>query len=135
MAIKLSTKSGGGVMRLAPDLTRLSTQVAGSSTVQVTGINPQGALTEILSLTGKYYISIIIITAMTAETVTCQLTIDGVDIYNQTFTSSTSLNILGTAGSARQESGYFLVNSSLSLKLQTATDTSVTLEYLVRPIL
>ena len=129
-----SIAGGGGLMRLAPDLTHPSgLSVSTSPFIRIAGINAVGVLTTALSLTGKHSIGLLSLTGLTAETVTVKLTVDDVVIWNDTFTSLTALVLFG--GSSIAPTTPFICNNSMLLELQTLTDTSVTLDYIARPIL
>ena len=135
MTIKLINKGGGGSLpKLAPDLTFPSTRSTTTAYATVT-VNPVGALTTLLSLTGKFYIGLLQLNNLTAETVTLKLTVDGVVIWNDTYTSPISSALLGGNGDTSSNNDAIQCNSSFLLEMQTLTDTSVTLRYLARPIL
>ncbi len=131
----ITVPGSGGLIQLAPDLTRLDTQNANSTRVTVTGIDASSGLTEVLALTGKYVVNLLDFQGLTAESDTVKLTIDGVVIFEETFTVGTTLVVIGTLGAVSDDLQGYLVNSSLSLEIQTATDTSIQLDYQVRPIL
>jgi len=128
---------GGGLPQLAPDLTYPSSPTTGSVTYQViTGINGTGGLTTALSLTGKYAVMFLEFLSVVAENVTIKLTIDGVVIWNENFTSSSSIALFGNNSGANAGPNEILqCETSLLLEIQTTTDTSVQLNYLARPIL
>ena len=133
MTINLSGKAGGNLTQLAPDLTYPSDLTSTVNTViTVSGIDAQGSLTTILSLSGKFSIPLLALSALTAETITIKLTVDSVVIWNDTFTSSTTLTLLGKLGDYREP---IQCNSTFLLELETATDTSIDLDYMARPIL
>lgn len=129
-------------IRLAPDLNFFeNTDGNLGNQLRITGIDSSGGLTTALSLTGKYAISSIGFQGLTSETVTVEMTIDGVVIFNDTFTSATSLSVLnsvsGTSIGTNNPAtvGPVICESSLLLRIQTATASNLTLNYLVRPIL
>lgn len=134
--IPISDLDGTSVLpRLAPDLSFPSGSLSGAAFYRVI-LDPSGGLTTALSLTGKFSVSFLEFANLTAEAITIQLTIDGTVIWNDTFTTSSKVILLG----AREGSGggtpqEIQCNSSLLLEIQTATDTSVVLSYLARPIL
>ena len=132
-------KAGGGLPQLAPDLNFISNNVASTVVYQNLLINPAGALTTALSLTGKFAIAALAFSSVLAENVTIVLTIDDVVIINDNFTSGISVSLLnatnGTPSGDSNDVGAILCNSSLLLQIQTATDTSVVLNYIARPIL
>lgn len=125
-----------GMQKLAPDLTRLSQQAgANDPYITITGINASAGLTTALSLSGRFSLSWLEFTNMTAENNTYKLTIDDVVIFNDTFSSPTSLMLIGATSASNQiVDGPYLVEKSLLLEVQTATDTSIDLNYLARPI-
>jgi len=128
-----SVAGASGLPRLAPDLT-FPSRIANAPYEEV-NINPVGSLTTALSLTGRYAIHLLYFTNLTAETVTVKLTVDGEVKWNDTFTSGTVMNLLGTSSTVSASSDSIECNSSLLLEIQTATDTSVNLRFLTRPIL
>jgi hypothetical protein len=130
------TGSGGG-LSFAPDLTAPSSALSQNLPYRsITGINGSSGLTTAISLTGKYAVSWLKFEGLTSETITIKLTVDGVIIWNDTFTCQTSLQLLGNTSSSEVcVDGPYICNQSLLLEIQTATDTSVNLEYLARPIL
>ena len=124
---------GGGLPQLAPDLTFPASVTGGRSTRFISGINAFNALTTAVSFSGKHLVSYLVFTGLTAETVTIKLTIDGVVIWNSTFTSPTTLQLLGDGNPSYTEP--FESKESFLLEIQTTSDTNVNLEYLARPIL
>jgi len=136
MTIKLSSKSGGSLPRLAPDLTypgdRLTSTIQFSS---VTGIDASSGLTTLLNLSGKFYIDFLEIDSITAETNTCKLTVDGVVVWNDTYATGTSDYLLGSRGVSNTIAGSIQCDTSFLLEYQTQTDTSITFNYNARPIL
>jgi hypothetical protein len=135
MTIKLSLKGGGSLPILAASnfTNRASSSV---NYDQVTGIDGSSGLTTALSLTGKFAVSSLAFESMINELVTVKLTIDGVVIYNDSQTvTSTVFSVVGVRlSSSFPTEGSYLVNSSLLLEISTATDTSVILNYIARPI-
>lgn len=120
--------------RLAPDLTFPSSLVAGGNYSNVT-FNSSVALTTALSLTGKFAISYLKFNSILAEAVTVKLTVDGVVIWNDSFICGNPLYLLGGVQNTHGLSSEVIqCNNSLLLELQTATDTSVQLNYIVRAI-
>lgn len=127
---------GGGLPRLAPDLTFPSSLASGVSYKEATGIDATGSLTTLLTLTGKHIINLLEIQSLTSESITVKLTVDGEVKWNDTFAlPSTVLSLLGNNLSSATSTDYFTCNSSLLLELQTTTDNSVTFRHLERPIL
>lgn len=123
---------------LAPDLTYPSSKSSdGQPYYQATGINASAGLTTVLSLTGSFAISMLGFESMTAEQVTIVLTVDGEVKWNDTFTlSSDELWLLGSNSSPVNNipEAVYGCRSSLTLEIQTATDTSIDFLYMVRPI-
>ena len=127
-----STSSGGGVF-LAPNLTfagdsNNSGYVA--STVAITS-----TIGPILTLTGKFILDNCWLAAMTAESTEIKLTVDSVVIWDETFASGTSLDLVGLNSSRGVSQQGIRCDTSLVLELAQATDTSIQLNYLARPIL
>ena len=142
MILESNLGGDGGPPKLAPDLNYISNSINSTSGyAQITGIDGSSGLTTALSITGKYAVCALGFVSTTAESVTIKLTIDGVVIINDTFTAATSISILnvsnGLPGSSTTvaDIGAVVCNSSLLLEIQTASDTDVSLNYIVRPIL
>jgi exopolysaccharide biosynthesis protein len=137
MTIKLNTKSGGGALRLAPDLSAIGNYDSGNNVFTViSGIDASAGLTTALSLTGRFAVDWLRFDFLTAESNTFKLTIDGVVIFNETVLTPTAQSIIGQLGSSTSiNDGSYLVQDSLLLEVQTTTDNSIELQYLARPIL
>lgn len=129
-------KSGGGSgFKLAPDLLFPSRLVPGVGYSHV-NLNPAGSLTTALSLTGKWLVQGLYFAQLTSELITVKLTIDGVVIWDNTFTSgATTLHLNSRVNSSAPNGTDVVCESSFLLQIQTATDTSVDLYYAARPIL
>jgi len=137
MTINLNSKGGGGAAQLAPDLTFPADKATTANYKIITGIDASSGLTSLISGSGKFLITLLSTSSTIAESNTAKLTIDGVVIFNSSFTADASVNpFIGSAdsGNALAEPSY-LVNSSFDFEYQTTTDTSIDLKYLVRPIL
>ena len=143
MTINTSSFGGGGLPKLTPDLLFFDRQGGSNIIYSTATIDASGGLTTALSLTGKYMLNSVGFVNLTNETVTVKLTIDGVIIINNTFTvSGTSISVINTyngvsATTTLSQMGFTPVgcDSSFLLEIQTATDTSILLQYNVRPIL
>lgn len=137
--ILLSTLvGGGGLPQLAPDLNYPANKIAVDQTIiQIAGIDGSSGLVTALSLTGKYYINFLRYSGITNESMTHKLTVDGVVIWNDSAVSGgSSLTLLGsTAITTQAPSETIQCNTSFLLEVSTATDTSINLSYLARPIL
>jgi len=127
---------GGGLPKLAPDLTYPSDKlVGGASYKRITGIDGSSALVTALSLSGKFYINFIRFSGLIAESMTFKLTIDGVIVWNNSFTVTATEVFLGTLpNSTLSISETIQCDTSFLLEIQTTTDTDVTLDFLARPI-
>jgi len=126
---------GGSFFKLAVDLDYPSSLLTTNSYSQVFPIDASGGLTTALSLTGKFAVSHLDFRNMIAESNTYKLTIDGVVVMNDTFSSSTSQSIVGSNNTTSYDPIVIVCESSLLLEIQTATDTSILLNYVARPIL
>ena len=130
----LSSIAGGGssIPKLAP-----STIPNFGYYEQVSGIDATGGLTEILSLTGKFILRGLYFSFLTdGDMNKIKLTIDGEDIFNEdpyTPPSGTTVGIIGATLPAEQKE-FYLVENSLSLSVQMATDNDIRLNYFIRPI-
>ena len=136
----LTITGSGGLPKLAPDLTYPSTKAGESATYKtVTGIDGSSGLAVALSGANKYAVSMLIFTDMTNENYDIKLTVSGEVIWNETVTvTGGTLNLLGPTGgpsigsNPNIEGAYEM--SNFSLEIQSTSDTSVGLLYLVREI-
>ena len=135
-----TTSGGGGALpSLAPDLTypgdRLSLNL--KTYKEITGINASLGLTTALSLSGKFAISLLRFKDISTGLMTIKLTVDGVVIWNDSFTGTgtNSQYLLGNTSGGAGVSETIQCNTSFLLEIQTATDPSVDLYYMARPIL
>jgi hypothetical protein len=129
-----SIVGSGGLPQLAPDLTWPSSLSTNTNYATV-NLNPMGALTTALSLTGKYAIDLLAFANITAEQVTVKMTVDGVIVWNDTYTAAGNNIRLFGVGIDGLPPSTMQCKSSLLLEIQTLTDTSVDLNYIARPIL
>lgn len=126
--------------KLAPDLNYIqdmSGGTAGAPHRTVTGINGSSGLVTALSLTGKHGIYGLEFQNISVENITIKLTVDDVVIWNSVHAAAyTSLAFFGSlASSDGGNSDCFQCDESLLLEVQTASDTSIDLDYAARPIL
>jgi len=138
MAILIPFKTAGDVLpRLAPDSTWPSSLSGSTGYVEVTGINAVGSLTTALSLTGKYAIDYLRFDNLASESMTFKLTVDGVVIWNDTFTPSSTLRLFGLSnvGATGNIPSRMLCEDSFLMEVQTTADTSVHFYYVARPVL
>jgi hypothetical protein len=138
LGITSNTEESNALPQLAPDLTypgdrnNLNFQTVET----ISGINGSAGLVTALLLTEKSAFSYLAFTGTSAESMTVKLTIDGVVIWNSTFLATSSSQML--LGYARQGQGapeMYSCKETLLLEVQTASDTSISLDYLARPIL
>ena len=134
----MSGISGGvsdPLVTLPVDLDYPSTLLSGSAPYRlITNINASAGLTEILSLTGKYAICLLMLHDMTSEEITVKLTVDGEGKWNDTFTCNSQLALWNDFSDPAALKPPFRVNESLSLELDTLTDTNVQLYYTAIPL-
>jgi len=137
MTIKLSSKASGELPRLAPDLTYPTDKSSATiGWIKVSGIDASSGLTTALSLTGKFVITFLQFSNLTNESLVVKLTVDGVIIWNDTIPSSGTLNnLLGAIDATNSPAEFIQCDTTFLLEVQTATDTSIDLDYLARPIL
>jgi len=131
---ELVDESGDGVM-LAPDLTFPSSRLTSTNYIRISGIDATGGLTSALSLTGKFSVDLVRLNLLTAETITVKLTVDSVVVWNDTFTCTTALPLIGSPTGDADMNPSIICQESFLLEVQTATDNNISLEYLARPIL
>ena len=123
------------IPKLAVELTSFSSRNA-QGFVFVGSLDTTGALTEVLALTGKFEISMIVLASILANDLRkVKLTIDGVVVWNEVGLSANSTTHALLGQSTTQNWLHYLVEESLSLELECATDTSINLNYHIRPIL
>ena len=134
-----SSGGSGGLPQLAPDLTYPGDRVNLNIRTykRIAGIDATSGLTTALSLSGKFAISLLRFSSTSVELMTVKLTVDGVVIWNDSFTSSASSGpyLLGNVAAGQAVSETMQCNTSFLLEIQTATDTSINLYYMARPIL
>lgn len=136
-----SITGGGGGINLAPELTFPLKSRAGTSS-SASNVDTSVGLTQMLSLTGRFSVSFLELSQLTAsDATTVKLTVDGVVVWNDTNSSGgTTMILLGgeiSSASFAYTSSVesIIVNSSLLLEVETVTNTNTTLAYNVRPIL
>jgi hypothetical protein len=96
-----------------------------------------GVDSTLLTLTGKFSISYLDIFNLVSEAVTIKLTVDGVIIWNSVPTNGTTQHLFGAevnSTGTQQITENMQCNESLLLEINTTSDTSVGLTYLVRPL-
>lgn len=126
------TGGGGGLPKLAPDLTRLSQLTNNTNYVTVT-IDPTGALTTAISLTGKYAIDLLQFSGLVNEEITIEMTIDSVPINTETYTITDNQMLMfgGISGAP----STMQCDTSLLIQIETITANVVLFDYIARPIL
>ena len=140
MTINTSSLGGGGLPRLAPDLTWPSSKAIGLvGYTTISGINgTTGGLVTVLSLSGKYAVSLIRLTSLVSESITLKLTVDGVVIWNNTFALG-AINFLavgdGDGANTYEAAVPTQSNSTFLLEITTITANSITCNYIAKPTL
>jgi len=130
MTIKLSSKGGGGLPRLAADLTFPSDKSDGGTTNKIiTGIDVQGSLGTVLSApAGPGVIGFLEMSAMSVNDIAAiRLTIDGDVIWDDAPTTNFATELY-----LDKEFEY---KTSFLFEMNMTADTSITIEYNERPIL
>ena len=131
---------GGGIPKLAPDLAYPTDILAGGNQFKQVVIPVVATVkTTALSLTGKFLITYLNFSGLINESMTFDLTIDGVLIWSGAKVVSSlqhlllggAINIVGDAGPPET----IQCDTSLLLEITTTTDTSVVLNHNERPIL
>lgn len=133
--IAVSVDSGAQIM--APDLDYFSTYTfsASSSPIKViTGIDASAGLTLVINETGTFILEYLYVSSLTvSDTLTVKLNIDGEDKWNSSVaTGLSAFHMLGNYLNGAPAN--FIVNSSITLHLQTSTDTNISLSYSLRPV-
>lgn len=129
--------SGGGVL-LAPDLDFPKNSQFGLISTTVGGIDASGGLTTILSLTGKFQIQNLWMTLLVVDDInTVKLTVDGTVIWNvdPLVNSATESFIAMNATGEPHALESIICLTSFLFEMQMDSDTSITLNYVLRPIL
>lgn len=140
--INLAGFGGGGFYKLAPDLNRIANQAAPNlSYLQIAGIDASGGLTTALSLTGKWLLTAAVFGLTSAELMTVRLTVDGVVIWRNSFTSlsATGISLLGGNSNISGISGtindaYIYCDETMLIEIETTSDTDIRFQYNARPI-
>ena len=136
MTIEVGGSSGGGLPQLAPDLTAPTRWHGASYREVVTGLNSGGAPITVLSIPNSAgYITKAYFDNLTAGTQTIKLTIDGVIIFNDVWTTVNSIPTL-IGGAASTVNQYDPVSWKNSFLLEiTSADTSFEFYYFYRKTL
>ena len=133
--IDIGGGDGAVLPRMAPDLLYLSTkQYTGTQhkTVSMTGTT---SLVTALQLTGKWAIQKLSLAPIVEGSLTVKLTIDGETIWDTTVpTTNTDVAMLGGAASSFWVNEAYMCNSSLKLEVKHSVATTMSLNYLARPI-
>lgn len=125
-------------IKLAPDTTFPDDATFGNPTpyISITGIDVSSGLTTLLSLTGRHVVNMLMLTSLTSATsMDLRLTIDGVVIWDDTFTApAVEFAILGSRTNPGN-SEPIIVESSLLLEATQSGETDAGVDYSARPIL
>ena len=126
-----------GLPQLAPDLTYPKSKThAATLTRQITATIGTTPVT-VLSVSGKCLLSCLYLSGLsTSGTLTVELVVDGVTIWNTSFANTYSqMNLLGGIDySNLGDFNGYIVGSTLTLRLTQTASSSVTCNFLVRPI-
>lgn len=138
VAKTLSQLLGGNIPKLAVDTDFPKDKPNGVAVFTVLNINAVGGLTTILSLTGKFAIHALWMSGLTGNNIaTVKLTIDGVVVWNvDPLTNTTVERYIGSAltdGNAWTE--RLMCETSFLWEMEMDSDTTIHLNYAVRPIL
>jgi hypothetical protein len=123
--------------RLAPDLAIAEDTVSNAMYQTSTGIDASGALTTVLSLTGKWAIdNIYVQNLVSSDMDQYKLTVDGVVIWNEDglISNPTAWPFIGQVDGDNGIQGI-QCDSSFLLEMEMNTDTSIDIFYIVRPVL
>jgi hypothetical protein len=136
MSFNIPYKSGTNAagVTLAADLT--FPDDVGNIGHVTAAITTSSSLGTVLSLTGKYIIDYLYIAAQIAESSQIKLTVDSVVIWDDTSVTGTVSQLIGmdqAIGGGVVQASVVCENSFL-FEMSKATDTTVTLDYLARPI-
>ena len=134
MSQSIPYAAGGGLPELAVDLTYPSSLLANNPYSQVFPIDASSGLTTALSLSGKYAVSHLDFRNMTSESNNYKLTVDGEVKIDDTFVSGTSQSIVGNNSTTLYDGVVIECKKTLLLQIQTATDTSILLNFVARAI-
>ena len=89
-----------------------------------------GGLVTVISTSGKFALSHITLSLMPVESLTVKMTVDGVVIFNDTFSNpSSNLKIYD---SNSKPNPVFLSKTSLSLEVESSTGTGVQCDFIAR---
>ncbi len=129
---------GGGLPKLAVDTDYPKDKLDGNAQLGVS-FNPSGTLTTALDLTGKFIIIAISLSSVLANNIAqIKLTVDGVVVWDvDPLTNATAEFYIGGIPQSGNDgwSEAVICESSFKFEVKTDSDSAVTLNYLVRPIL
>ncbi len=137
MTINTSSLVGGGALpKLAPDLTAPTRWGGANIREVITGLNSGGVIITALSITGGAgYITHAFFENLTAGSQTIKLTIDGVIIFNDVWTTTNTTPAL-IGGSSSGTFFYDPVSWKDTFLLEiTSADTAFDFQYIYRKIL
>lgn len=133
--IDIGGGDGAVLPRMAPDLLYLSTKQCTGLQYKTVSMTGTTSLVTALQLTGKWAIQQLSLASMVAGSLTVKLTIDGETIWNTTVpTTSNEVAMLGGAASSFWVDEAYMCNSSLKLEVKHSVATTMSLNYLARPI-
>jgi hypothetical protein len=137
MSDSIPYKSGGALVKLAPDLLALERRSNSVPYEQETIPMVAGVEKEILAYSVKTAVSFIFLQGLALESMTCRMLVDGIEIWDSTVTLGDSTWALyGDIVSGQPfRNTAFQVTSSLSLLLTTTTDTSIVVDHIGTKIL
>lgn len=127
----------GVIPELAPDLTFPSDRASTLTTHRkVSGIDVSGGVLQtVLSLSGKFAIDFLVIDNLTnLESVSCKLTVDGVVIWDDSYSSAPRDVFIGIGATAATALETISCQSTFLFEYATDVDASVDLLYLARPL-
>ena len=129
------TVDGGGDLKLAPDLA-YPNEKALTSPFRSVSLDPSGSLTTALSLTGRFAVDFLRFSGLSNNDVEMiRLTVDGEVIWNADPISNASTEVyLGFSNTITTDI-TLVCEESFLLEVQTGSASSVTLEYIARPVL
>lgn len=131
---------GSHGIRLAPDLLFPKNKIDTVAFVIVSAIDASAGLTVLLNLIGAFEIRMLRLSALTTNDIArIKLTVDGVVIWDvdPVTNNATSEVYIGENWNSNngKVSESIICDSNFKFEVETDADTSITLDYAVRPIL
>lgn len=139
MTIEVGSSGGSSALEFAPEA--ITAGEAMNNTTSITIAVTPGSYSTLLTATGKFNLNFISVSGVAVENHRIRLTADGVVVWNTGDLAITtgSMILFGGNSTVGFNIGAVvenrLIKTSILLEIQTTADTSVNLNYRLRPVL